>query len=217
MYSCLDAGKSFLDTCLACSLDQYRTFSFVEWMRLPIVLLSIAKLSFENDRFTAAGWDPQSARSHVRLDLYLESLCYRMQSLTTFEPPTQTHPDFFLSFKMILERTRQWYGRRTKSLPPANGSSVINDSICLDDSPLERIRDPHGTPLSTSSAPKTVSPPTAVYQSEGSGCLSQVFDLSVNGQNLLPDFNGMDDPGTFMSNDFWDSLLYGNADAGLGL
>lgn len=95
MFSCLDAGKSFLDVVLECSLDQYRIFSFVEWMRLPVVLLNIAKLSFENDRFAAAGWDPRTARSHVRLDLYLESLCYRMQSLTTFNPPSQPYPDFF--------------------------------------------------------------------------------------------------------------------------
>jgi len=135
LLSCLESGKAYLDSLLSVPPVQYRHFSFMEWTRLPYVLVIISKLSFPSPEHTATHWDIRLAQDRVRLDLYLEALCYRMQSITTYSGTAQPHPDIFLSLKMILERTRHWYVRKTRS--PAGEAEQMEDS------PLEVIRDPH--------------------------------------------------------------------------
>ena len=46
--------------------------------------MTIARLCMPADAHTAAGWDVKAAQERVRLDLCLESFCYRMQGLSTF-------------------------------------------------------------------------------------------------------------------------------------
>ena len=138
LLSCLEAGKAYLDTVLAVPRAQYRLFSFIEWMRLPNVLLMISTLSFPSAKYSNTTWDVLVAQERVRLELYIESLCYRMQSLTTYNGTTQTQPDIFLSLKLILERTRAWYSRKTRTHNEEN-----RESDAIEDSPLEIIRDPH--------------------------------------------------------------------------
>ncbi|KAF7507282.1 hypothetical protein GJ744_010716 [Endocarpon pusillum] len=88
--------------------------------------------------------DIRTAQEQVRLDLYLESLCYRMSSITTFNGASQPHPDFFLSLKMILERTRHWYVRKTRVANVGDSATTAATRDPADgDSPLEIIRDPH--------------------------------------------------------------------------
>ena len=138
LLSCLEASKAYLDTILAVPRAQYRLFSFIEWMRLPNVLLMICTLSFPSEKYSNTTWDVLIAQERVCLELYLESLCYRMQSLTTYNGTTQPQPDIFLSLKLILERTRAWYSRKTHG--PNEGN---RESDAIEDSPLEIIRDPH--------------------------------------------------------------------------
>lgn len=138
LFSCLECGKSYLEKLLSMSATQYRQLSFLQWMRLPYVLVIISKLSFPSPMHTALHWNVRTAQERVRLDLYIESLCYRMQSITTSGAPPHSNPDFFLSLKMILERTREWYVRKTRSPAAATGEGEVNE-----ESPLEVIRDPH--------------------------------------------------------------------------
>lgn len=138
LLSCLEYGKSYLEKLLSMPTTQYRQLSFIQWMRLPYVLVIISKLSFSNPMHAAIHWDVRTAQERVRLDLYIDSLCYRMQSITTSGSPPQSNPDFFLSLKMILERTRGWYVRKTRSSAAAAGEGEANEV-----SPLEVIRDPH--------------------------------------------------------------------------
>jgi hypothetical protein len=115
LISCLESGKSFLDTLLAFPTSEYHLISSAEWMRMPYVLITLSKLCIPSDNLSKAQWDVKAAQDRVRLDLYLESLCYRMQSLTTFNPPTQPKPDFWLSMKMIMDMTRSWYHGRIRN------------------------------------------------------------------------------------------------------
>jgi hypothetical protein len=138
LLSCLDAGKAYLDNILSFPPTQYRLFSFVEWMRLPYVLLIISKLASSNDSRVAAHWNIRTAQERVRLDLYLESLCYRMQSITTYSRPSQPYPDFFACIKIILERTRHWYVHKTRP-----NTETTHEGAQTEDSPLENIQDPY--------------------------------------------------------------------------
>ncbi|MCJ1389439.1 hypothetical protein MMC18_002296 [Xylographa bjoerkii] len=136
LLACLESGKSYLDTLLALPAASYRHFAFTEWTRLPYVLVLISRLSFPHPTHAALHWDPRLAHDRLRLDLYLESLCYRMQAITTYAGPAQPIPDFFASMKILLERTRRWYERKAKAKPGAPDPGA-------DASPLEVIRDPH--------------------------------------------------------------------------
>ena len=115
LLSSLQAAKAYLDTILAMSATHYRLLSFVEWMRLPRVLAIICKLCVPSNNYTDIYWDYRTAQERVRVDLYLESLCYRMQSLTTFDNTSQPLPDFWISVKMLLERIRSWYMHKIRS------------------------------------------------------------------------------------------------------
>ncbi|MCJ1284003.1 hypothetical protein MMC26_003334 [Xylographa opegraphella] len=139
LLACLESGKSYLDALLAPPASSYRHFAFTEWTRLPYVLVIVSKLSFPHPTHSASHWDPRLAHDRLRLDLYLESLCYRMQAITTYAGPAQPIADFFASMKLILERTRRWYERKAKAKPGAR------DPIA-EYSPLEVIRDPHEVP-----------------------------------------------------------------------
>lgn len=142
LLSCLESGRQFLDKILSVPVSDYHYISFVEWMRLPYVLIIVARLSFPNENHIP-GWDVRAAQDRVRLDLYLESLCYRMQNLTTFNRVTQPNPDFWLSLSMIMEKTKLWYLRKTR---PATDSGSIPGSATAsglnEESPLEHIQDP---------------------------------------------------------------------------
>jgi hypothetical protein len=120
LLSSLEAGKRFLDLLMALPVSDYHLISFSEWMRLPCVVMTMARLSIPSEVHTAAQWDVKAAQDRVRLDLYLESLCYRMQSLSTFEKPKQPHPDFWWAMRMIMDLTRSWYCRKTQAKPQAS-------------------------------------------------------------------------------------------------
>ena len=114
---CLKAGKAYLDAILAISAMDYRLLSFVEWMRLPRVIAVICKLCIPSNHYTEIHWDHRMAQERVRVDLYLESLCYRMQSLTTFDKTSQRLGDIWILLKGLLECIRSWYMHRIRLSP----------------------------------------------------------------------------------------------------
>ena len=206
LLSCLEAGKAYLDTVLAVPRTQYRLFSFIEWMRLPNVLLTISTLSFPSVTYSNTTWDVLIAQERVRLDLYLESLCYRMQSLTTYNGTTQPQPDIFLSLKMILERARAWYSRKTHSRNEEN-----RESDAIEDSPLEIIRDPHEHDEAGSSAASAQSKSPEETSSVRHHATAAANESHSVPQAAFPDVADFADMDGFMDNmddTFWTSNLF---------
>jgi hypothetical protein len=115
LLSCLRAGKDFLDKILATESSEYASLSLVEWILLPHVILILAKLSCPNPKYAAASWDVQMAQETLRLDLRLESLHYRTQSLVPSETVALGYPNFFSSFKKVIEDTISWYKLRSNA------------------------------------------------------------------------------------------------------
>ena len=187
LLSCFTAGTSFLTLVLDTPPSQYRLFSFLEWMRLPYVLLKICTLCIPNEHFIQIGWNVSLAQERARLDSYLEELCNRFQSLTTFNPPLQPRPDFFASIKVIMEKARHWYLKKTRGA--INGES--------EESPLEVLRDPHEDQ-------------NAVEREEEAGMNQTQFgpqDPSDAGFASMPElFGDLDD--AFWSSNFFNSEMF---------
>jgi hypothetical protein len=114
LLSALEAGKRFMDALLSFPAHEYHIISFSEWMRLPTVIMTVARLCMPTEAHTAAGWDVKAAQDRVRLDLCLENLCYRMQSLSTYVQGKQQHPDFWYAMRFINDLTKAWYMRKIR-------------------------------------------------------------------------------------------------------
>jgi hypothetical protein len=126
LLSALEAGKLYFDSLLSFPLEEYYLISFSEWMRLPTVLLTVARLCMPSDAHVAIGWDFKAAQERVRLDLCLEALCYRMQQLSTYDRGKQSHPDFWYAMRVINDLTKNWYMRKIK--PPSSSHLASNGS-----------------------------------------------------------------------------------------
>lgn len=217
LLTCLESGKAFLDRLLAIPVSHYHLLSFVEWMRLPYVLIVISRLSLPNGDHLS-GWNIKVAQERVRIDLYLESLCYRMQSLTTFNRVTQTHTDFWLSMVMIMEKTRSWYVRKAQSHAT---SATANE-----ESPLETVRDPHDDGSGSADRPSVAPTPTPTPSAGPTRSLAQHtiatndFDNEAMGDedffSAIPNFDNLED---FLDGGLWgsgglDSSMFGANDMG---
>lgn len=123
LLSALEAGKRFLDGFLSFPAHEYNLFSFSEWMRLASVIMTVARLCMPTDAHIAASWDVTTAQERVRLELCLESLCYRMQSLSTYDKRSQPHVDFWHAMRFIIDLTRTWYIRKIRPKLPVDTSS----------------------------------------------------------------------------------------------
>ncbi|KAF3010692.1 hypothetical protein E8E13_005864 [Curvularia kusanoi] len=123
LLSALEAAKRFLDALLSCPASEYNLISFPEWMRLPSVMMTVAKLCIPSDAHTAAGWDPIAAQDLVRLDICLEALCYRFQNQSTHDKVTQPHPDFWWAMRLVTDLTRTWYVRKISAGVQEDSSS----------------------------------------------------------------------------------------------
>jgi hypothetical protein len=120
LFICLEAAKEFFDTFLSIPVAEYRRFSFTEWSRLIVATVVLYKLSLGSPRIPE--WDVQIARSTVRLELYLESLCYRMQNISIASPGVPEGTDLFSIMKLIFENVKSTY-ERLKQLPQAVSAS----------------------------------------------------------------------------------------------
>jgi len=136
--SCLEASKVYFDHLISLPPPQYRRLSFVEWTRVPYAIVVLSKLAFGVHKVPS--WDLQAVRETVPLALYLELLCYRMQSMTNSTVGAQQQPDFFHSLRTLFEQTRGWYEQKVRS---EDGRVGEDDRVDEDVSPLEVIKDPH--------------------------------------------------------------------------
>ena len=116
---------------LAIAAMQYCLLSFEEWMRLTRVLAITCRLCIPSNNYTDIQWDYRTAQERVRVDLYLESLCYRMQSLTTFDDTRQPLPDFWILMKTLLERMRSWYTHKIRLSTEEAATARDTDTLPL--------------------------------------------------------------------------------------
>lgn len=127
LLSTLEAGKRFFDAFIDVPVSEYHLISFSDWMRIPNATLTMSRLCIPSDFHSAVGWDSKAAQDRVRLDLYLESLCYRMQGLSTYDKVKQPHPDFWWALRMIMELFRNWYCHKIQiKQTPSSGTTSHN-------------------------------------------------------------------------------------------
>ena len=123
----LEACKRYLDTVITLPVSEYHLISFIEWMRLPNVIITLARLCMPNASLAEAQWDVKMAHERGRLDLYLDSLCYRMQGLSTYNRLDGSPVDFWFAMRLIMELTRAWFVRKIgpKSATSASTTSAL--------------------------------------------------------------------------------------------
>ena len=107
LFSCLEASRSYFECLLSLPAAEYRNFSFVEWGRLIYATFVLYKLSVGPSAIPE--WDVQVARNTAKLEIYLESLCYRLQCLTPSKTTNPQKSDLFSMYKMIFENVRSTY------------------------------------------------------------------------------------------------------------
>lgn len=171
----LEACKRFLDTLIACPTSNYHILAFSEWFRIPVVVITLARLCIPSEVHAAAQWDVKAAHERGRLDLYLESLCYRMKSLSTFKRTQSFHHDFYWSLEMIMDMTKNWFMKKISAKKtPANGIPTPDTSEGFT----------HGLMTDGSWRPSTPTRP------EPTGCpyVSMDQDPNPNGTNLNDSF-----------------------------
>jgi hypothetical protein len=101
---CMDACRRFFEYLLTISVVHYRMFTHVQWGAIVQTIVICSRLSFPLP--SCPSWDASAARQRTPLPMYLESLCYRCQSLTRV-PASHVglakDPDGPYIFKMTLE------------------------------------------------------------------------------------------------------------------
>ncbi|KAF2169404.1 hypothetical protein M409DRAFT_52652 [Zasmidium cellare ATCC 36951] len=120
----LEAGKMFFDTLVAVSTDTTHLVSFAEWTTVPRMVMDMARLSMFSPSHPPE-WNVKEAQDRIRLNLYLDSLCFRMHNLTTYNPPEQPHPDYWTVMKEIMQAVNAWYVRKMKS---GTGNRITHSS-----------------------------------------------------------------------------------------
>jgi len=110
----LEACKRYFDTLLAIPVSDYYLIPFSEWFRIPIVVVTLARLCVPSETHSAAQWDVKAAHDRARLDLYLESLCYRMKGLSTYKRTQNVHADFYWAMEMIMDLTKSWFSEKIR-------------------------------------------------------------------------------------------------------
>ena len=123
LLSTLEAAKQFFDTLLSFPASEYHLISFSEWMRLPSAMMTVAKLCIPSDAHTLVGCDIKAAQNLVRLEIFLEALCYRFKNQSTYDKVTQPHHDFWWAMELVTNMTRVWYLRKINPEPLTNAST----------------------------------------------------------------------------------------------
>ncbi|KAF1964112.1 hypothetical protein BU23DRAFT_547965 [Bimuria novae-zelandiae CBS 107.79] len=191
-----EACKRYFDIFLACPVNDYYILAFSEWFHIPNVVVTLARLCIPSDAHVAAQWDVDAAHERGRLDLYLESLCYRMKSLSTYKRTQNFHIDFYWALEMIIESTKTWFMKKI------NVNKAASNGIPTPDT-MQGLT--HGLTTNTSGAS------TAPAMSEAMGCPhAQVdSDFGINCTNGEDPLAMMRDP-NFDMDRFFDVGLWGD-------
>ncbi|KAF2761695.1 hypothetical protein EJ05DRAFT_535057 [Pseudovirgaria hyperparasitica] len=104
----LQACKSHLDTLLSTPAESYPLLSYPEWTTLPHTIMTLATLCIPSSTHPP-DWLAAQAHDRVRLDLYLEALCFRAQSCSVYCPPDRPDVDYWAALKTVLVAVGRWY------------------------------------------------------------------------------------------------------------
>ncbi|PVI01556.1 hypothetical protein DM02DRAFT_591044 [Periconia macrospinosa] len=99
----LEACKQHLDILLTISASEYHLISFSEWMRLPFVLITGARICLPSDHLSAIQWDVKTAQERLGLDSYLAAIGSRMEAVSV------SFFDFWNIMVLIMKEMRTWY------------------------------------------------------------------------------------------------------------
>lgn len=208
LVTCLEAGRRFFDAILQTPVSEYHYISMSEWMRLPLVVITMARICMPSETNATIQWDVTAAQDRCRLDLYLESLCYRMQSLSTYDTVKQNHPDFWAAMRMIMELTRTWYCRKIRTNTATASTQPNKQNL--------------PTPNTTSASSGADYPDMSnMHHANGPSVMGN-YSLGAmsNSMDIVPDdsdpTNGAHDPFAFMKeadfnmDQFFDMGIWGN-------
>ncbi|KFY07873.1 hypothetical protein V492_06757 [Pseudogymnoascus sp. VKM F-4246] len=125
MMACLDSARSYVETFLSFSLSEYPKLAVPQWWGLIGSIYILYVLSIGTPQLPL--WDVCIARDKVKLEIYLDLLCYRMQSITgsTMEAPAGR--DLFSLMGPIFENVKASYERLKKL--PQTASSVDEEPV----------------------------------------------------------------------------------------
>lgn len=117
LFSCLDACRRYFEYLLSLPVSKYILFTHVQWGDLVQAIVILSRLSFPITN--CPGWDDRVARERAPLLMYLDCLCYRMQSLTSI-PAGQVgvpkNPDAPYTFKTVLEFIIKKFNERLEAM-----------------------------------------------------------------------------------------------------
>ncbi|KFY26559.1 hypothetical protein V493_04014 [Pseudogymnoascus sp. VKM F-4281 (FW-2241)] len=125
MLACLDSARCYVEAFLSFSLSEYAKLSVPQWWGLIGSIYIIFVLSIGTPQLSH--WDVSVARDKVRLEIYLDLLCYRMQSITgsTIEAPAGR--DLFSLMGPIFANVKASYERLKKL--PQSASSIDGEPV----------------------------------------------------------------------------------------
>ncbi|KIX99030.1 uncharacterized protein Z520_05491 [Fonsecaea multimorphosa CBS 102226] len=154
---CLHAAVSFLETFLSLPPTEYEKLSVLQWWGLICNTAFLYRLSLGTPQLRA--WNVSAARSVAKLEIYIDLLCYRLQSVT--RSPTTEAPmgrDLFSLMGPIFANVKATY-ERLKRLPHLS-SDLHEQPAHANVFGLEG-RDPSLIPVTPATAPKIASAETA--------------------------------------------------------
>ncbi|KFY62633.1 hypothetical protein V496_04491 [Pseudogymnoascus sp. VKM F-4515 (FW-2607)] len=120
MMACLESSRCFVETFLSFSLSEYPKLAVPQWWGLIGSVYILYVLSIGTPQLPL--WDVCVARDKVRLEIYLDLLCYRMQSITGSTAETPAGRDLYSLMGPIFAHVKASY-ERLKKLPQTVSST----------------------------------------------------------------------------------------------
>lgn len=125
MMGCLDSAKCYVESFLSCPLSEYPKLAVAQWWGLIGAVYILYVLSIGTPQLPL--WDVCVTRDKVRLEIYLDLLCYRMQSITGSTTEAPAGRDLFSLMCPIFANVKTSYERLKKL--PQTASSVDNGPV----------------------------------------------------------------------------------------
>ncbi|KFY04410.1 hypothetical protein V491_09353 [Pseudogymnoascus sp. VKM F-3775] len=119
MMACLDSSRCYVESFLSCPLSEYPKLAVLQWWGLIGSVYSLYVLSIGTPQLPL--WDVCVARDKVKLEIYLDLLCYRMQSITSSTTEAPAGRDLFSLMGPIFANVKTSY-ERLKKLPQTASS-----------------------------------------------------------------------------------------------
>ena len=124
LFTCLEAARSYFESFLSLPIQHYRYISYIELGHLIFATFVLYKLCLGPS--TVPEWDVHAARKTANIEIYLESLCYRLQHINVGTPKDPQKADLFSLLKLIFENVKTTYQRLKVREEPIEG---IDDTV----------------------------------------------------------------------------------------